>query len=184
MLGFSAGEPTIKSFFGQVNSTFRMDDVKCRGNETSLLDCPHKTKDDCGASEGAGVVCSNGRSQILCLYDAKVFLARQFSSSSSLILISIRSWIFFWRLPIFLFWVSLVSLQRHQFTSIVIWILNFKVQLLTHHGAVGVLGAIAVKPVLTKIRMLGWGNFWILFGIIFFFNSGQNHEPKPWREVP
>ena len=60
MLGFSSGTPSIKSFFGQVNSTFRMDDVKCTGDETSLLDCPHNKEDNCGASEGAGVVCSDG----------------------------------------------------------------------------------------------------------------------------
>merc|ERR1712037_367354 len=36
-----------------------MDDVRCRGNEASLLDCPHNTKDDCNSDEGAGVICSN-----------------------------------------------------------------------------------------------------------------------------
>merc|ERR1719237_293074 len=60
MLGFSTGYPTVKSKFGRVNSTFRMDDVKCTGNEDSLLDCQHNTEDNCGASEGAGVICDRG----------------------------------------------------------------------------------------------------------------------------
>jgi hypothetical protein len=34
-----------------------MDNVGCSGTETKLLDCPHSKQDDCGASEGAGVVC-------------------------------------------------------------------------------------------------------------------------------
>ena len=60
MLGFSTGYPTVKSKFGRVNSTFRMDDVKCTGNEDSLLDCQHNTEDNCGDSEGAGVICDRG----------------------------------------------------------------------------------------------------------------------------
>ena len=43
--------------FGRVPTDFRMDDVDCSGNETSILDCPHITNDNCGAGEGAGVVC-------------------------------------------------------------------------------------------------------------------------------
>ena len=37
-----------------------MDDVHCRGNETSILDCRHNTRHNCGGSEGAGVVCAEG----------------------------------------------------------------------------------------------------------------------------
>ena len=36
-----------------------MDDVKCVGTEASLFDCPYNPTDNCGASEGAGVVCKN-----------------------------------------------------------------------------------------------------------------------------
>ena len=59
MLGYSSGQPTTKSHFGSVPSTFAMDDVSCFGNETSLLDCPHATVDNCGSHEAAGVICSN-----------------------------------------------------------------------------------------------------------------------------
>ena len=59
MLGYSSGQPTTKSHFGLVPSTFAMDDVSCLGNETSLLDCPHAIVDNCGSHEAAGVICSN-----------------------------------------------------------------------------------------------------------------------------
>ena len=61
MLGYSYGQHTNQSQFGPVSSTFGMDNVQCTGNETSLLDCPHLTVDDCGSYEGAGVICSNSR---------------------------------------------------------------------------------------------------------------------------
>ena len=58
MLGYSSGKATMRSQFGRVSNTFKMDDVQCTGNEASLLDCPHRTMDDCGSHEGAGVICS------------------------------------------------------------------------------------------------------------------------------
>merc|ERR1712112_733521 len=58
MLGYSSGKATMRSQFGRVSNTFKMDDVQCTGNEASLLDCPHRTMDDCGPHEGAGVICS------------------------------------------------------------------------------------------------------------------------------
>ena len=65
MLGYSFGQHTSESHFGSVSSTFAMDNVRCTGNETSFLDCPHLTVDDCGSYEGAGVICSNsGLSQV------------------------------------------------------------------------------------------------------------------------
>ena len=60
MLGYSSGNPTMRSQFGRVNSTFAMDDVRCVGNETTLLDCPHTTQENCGPTEGAGVICGVG----------------------------------------------------------------------------------------------------------------------------
>ena len=36
-----------------------MDNVRCKGDESTLLDCPHLTKDNCGGHEGAGAICSN-----------------------------------------------------------------------------------------------------------------------------
>jgi len=59
MLGYASGQHTIQSKFGSVPATFAMDDVKCLGNEASILDCPHLTQDDCGVGEGAGVICRN-----------------------------------------------------------------------------------------------------------------------------
>ena len=44
--------------FGNVPSTFAMDQVDCGGQECSLLDCSYNRSDDCKASEGAGVICS------------------------------------------------------------------------------------------------------------------------------
>ena len=35
-----------------------MDEVACTGSENDLLDCPHRTNDNCGAKEGAGVICT------------------------------------------------------------------------------------------------------------------------------
>ena len=59
MLGYSSGGATVQSWFGPVADTFGMDNVQCIGNETSILDCPHVTVDDCGPFEGAGVICTN-----------------------------------------------------------------------------------------------------------------------------
>ena len=57
MLGYANGIATTRSHFGQVSSTYAMDDVRCFGNETSILACPHSDVDDCGSSEAAGVIC-------------------------------------------------------------------------------------------------------------------------------
>ena len=54
-------EATEESRFGEVGDDFSMDDVQCRGNETSLLQCEHETEDNCGGGEAAGVVCGNTR---------------------------------------------------------------------------------------------------------------------------
>ena len=49
---------TTESFFGPVTgSRFSMDNVKCRGDEMSIVDCPHDDDDDCSDLEGAGVIC-------------------------------------------------------------------------------------------------------------------------------
>ena len=34
-----------------------MDNVGCEGTEDTLNDCSHNTEEDCGVTEGAGVVC-------------------------------------------------------------------------------------------------------------------------------
>ena len=40
-------------------SDFILDNVRCDGSENSLFDCPHVTSENCGSTEGAGVVCTN-----------------------------------------------------------------------------------------------------------------------------
>ena len=45
--------------FGIVHSNFSMDDVRCLGNESSILDCSYNRTHNCGGGEGAGVVCTN-----------------------------------------------------------------------------------------------------------------------------
>ena len=49
----------LDSKFGKVPGNFIMDDVNCGGNENTLFDCGYNKHDDCGSSEGAGVVCSD-----------------------------------------------------------------------------------------------------------------------------
>ena len=71
MLGYTSGQPTIESQFGLVNGTFAMDDVQCQGNETSFLDCPHFTVDNCDGTEAAGVICDDGEIQIWCIHPLK-----------------------------------------------------------------------------------------------------------------
>jgi len=59
-LGFPGVERATKeSEFGTVSSTYKMDNVGCRGNETFLEDCYHRAADDCDGNEAAGVVCAS-----------------------------------------------------------------------------------------------------------------------------
>ena len=48
---------TKESQFGKVSVNFIMDNVECTGTEGKLLNCTYNPDDDCGATEGAGVVC-------------------------------------------------------------------------------------------------------------------------------
>ena len=54
---YPSGVPTIKSRFGSVTSDYSLDDVMCDGTEQSLQDCKYSSQDNCGRSEGAGVIC-------------------------------------------------------------------------------------------------------------------------------
>ena len=58
-LGFSNGGAvaTSNSRFGAVSDIFIMDDVHCTGTESHIGLCIHNPIDNCGASEGAGVIC-------------------------------------------------------------------------------------------------------------------------------
>ena len=58
-LGFSTegSIATSNSQFGAVSDIFVMDDVHCTGTESHIGLCIHNPIDNCGASEGAGVIC-------------------------------------------------------------------------------------------------------------------------------
>eukprot|EP00092_Neocalanus_flemingeri_P022207 GFUD01024086.1.p1 GENE.GFUD01024086.1~~GFUD01024086.1.p1 ORF type:complete len:542 (+),score=142.04 GFUD01024086.1:505-2130(+) len=58
-LGFADGEPTVGSRYGNVEDVMAMDEIRCRGDESSLYECDYSSYDDCGGGEGAGVVCSD-----------------------------------------------------------------------------------------------------------------------------
>ena len=54
---------TKESAYGTVSSNFAADNVGCVGSEEHLANCSYSSQDDCGGSEGAGVVCDTRTSQ-------------------------------------------------------------------------------------------------------------------------
>ena len=56
-LGYSSGLAKTGSSYGNVPSTFAMDNVVCSSSDHYLQDCSYDTYDNCGAAEGAGVNC-------------------------------------------------------------------------------------------------------------------------------
>ena len=54
-LGYSQGQPTLESYFGEVQPpVFSMDEVDCTGAEESLQQCRYNNHDDCDKEEAAG----------------------------------------------------------------------------------------------------------------------------------
>ena len=49
------------SFFSSGSGTIFLDDIRCTGNETRLLDCDANEFNDCDHFEDAGVVCEEAR---------------------------------------------------------------------------------------------------------------------------
>ena len=61
MFGYQYGIARSIANFGQGTGHTFMDDLNCRGNETSILDCPYNGwgRHNCGHHEDAGVECSS-----------------------------------------------------------------------------------------------------------------------------
>ena len=59
MLGYADGDPTVGSQYGNVENDMAMDNISCKGDETSLYECDYSSYDNCEEGEGAGVVCSD-----------------------------------------------------------------------------------------------------------------------------
>jgi len=77
-LGFpGVSEATVESRFGRTLSNYTISRVKCEGNESNILDCPHRTSDSCFGLEAAGVVCSSTEVSLdrMCHKDGAVCLA-------------------------------------------------------------------------------------------------------------
>ena len=48
--------------YGRGSGSILLDDVRCNGSETRLIDCPYDTDtSDCNHYEDAGVACSSGK---------------------------------------------------------------------------------------------------------------------------
>ena len=63
MIGYdSALTATTKSHFGMGSGIILLDEVKCIGNESNLMQCGHDRtgETNCGPAEAAGVVCNEG----------------------------------------------------------------------------------------------------------------------------
>lgn len=74
-LGYEGAIST--AVFGKGSGQVLLDDVKCRGDEASIMLCPHKGLHyhNCDHSQDVGVVCSNGKCSffICCLLSKQVF---------------------------------------------------------------------------------------------------------------
>jgi hypothetical protein len=59
-LGYNKGANSVQggSPYGRVPDPFSYTRVQCTGQETSLDSCPHSNTDNCGPTEGVGVVCN------------------------------------------------------------------------------------------------------------------------------
>ena len=61
MLGYDPmnSVATTRSAYGIVSNDFILDDVQCRGDEVHIMQCVHAKRENCGSSEGAGVICES-----------------------------------------------------------------------------------------------------------------------------
>jgi len=61
MLGFRTGEAKEEAHYGRGTGPIWLDELNCRGHESSIYECLHNPigENDCRHGEDAGVLCSN-----------------------------------------------------------------------------------------------------------------------------
>lgn len=59
-----------RAYFGQGTGQIWLDDLKCRGNESSIDSCPHRAygSNNCRHTEDVGVVCTDSESASVILF--------------------------------------------------------------------------------------------------------------------
>ena len=75
MLGFandSISIPTTRSKFGRVSTDFIISDVRCGGPESHISLCSYHAPHNCGASDGAGVMCDAASYQNITLVGGNI----------------------------------------------------------------------------------------------------------------
>lgn len=69
LTSLTAASATSYAHFGEGTGPIVMDEVRCTGNESFLINCTHDTDHDCYHGEDAGVICSTP-----CLYEGQLAL--------------------------------------------------------------------------------------------------------------
>ena len=94
MFGHQYGIARSSAYFGRGTGRIFMDDLNCKGDETSILDCPYSSwgRHNCGHHQDAGVECSSDGDKGKCSFQVvpggfgyfqEVFFAESTSSSSN-----------------------------------------------------------------------------------------------------
>eukprot|EP00092_Neocalanus_flemingeri_P004902 GFUD01005275.1.p1 GENE.GFUD01005275.1~~GFUD01005275.1.p1 ORF type:complete len:623 (-),score=158.43 GFUD01005275.1:144-2012(-) len=97
MLGFDDGEETQESQYGTVGDNMAMDDVRCKGDESTLYECGYSSYDDCDGGEGAGVVCSKTDDTVsLDLSGKLIQLAQEVDTEHYCLAFKIREFYGYW----------------------------------------------------------------------------------------
>jgi len=70
-LGFAGGQAYSSAYFGEGSGAIWMDEVDCKGTESSLVDCVHNGwgEDDCSHGEDAGVSCEEEQDSELIVFE-------------------------------------------------------------------------------------------------------------------
>eukprot|EP00092_Neocalanus_flemingeri_P016178 GFUD01017510.1.p1 GENE.GFUD01017510.1~~GFUD01017510.1.p1 ORF type:complete len:614 (+),score=156.73 GFUD01017510.1:34-1875(+) len=97
MLGFDDGEETQESQYGTVGDNMAMDDVRCKGDESTLYECGYSSYDDCDGGEGAGVVCSKTDDTVSVDLSGKLIqLAQEVDTEHYCLALKIREFYGYW----------------------------------------------------------------------------------------